>query len=64
MKSLLSPQAEAQAGSPWLDLIALVLHEQEEVAEVVGVRDGGPADRASSMERKVGWPLDWRSHSM
>ena len=43
-KAFLSPQAEAQP-VPMADLIALVLHEQEEVPQVVGVLDGLPQIR-------------------
>ena len=39
-EALLSPQTEAQA-VPVADFVAHVLHEQEEVAQVVGVRYGG-----------------------
>ena len=43
-KTFLSPQAEAQP-VPVADLIALVLHEQEEVAQIVCVLDGLPQIR-------------------
>ena len=39
--SILSPQAEAEPAS-MMDLIPLMLHEQKEVAEVVGVPDSIP----------------------
>ena len=39
LKSLLSTQAETEPAA-MMDLIPLMLHEQEEVAEVVGVPDG------------------------
>ena len=39
LESLLPPQAEAEPAA-MMDLIPLMLHEQEEVAEVVGVPDG------------------------
>ena len=39
--SILPPQAEAEPAA-MMDLIPLMLHEQEEVAEVVGVPDGIP----------------------
>ena len=41
LKSLLSTQAETEPAA-MMDLIPLMLHEQEEVAEVVGVPDGIP----------------------
>ena len=41
---ILASQAEAQPGAV-LDLIALVLHEQEKVPQVVGVLDGLPQIR-------------------
>ena len=41
LKSLLPPQAEAEPAA-MMDLIPLMLHEQEEVAEVVGIPDGIP----------------------
>ena len=39
LESLLPPQAEAEPAA-MMDLIPLMLHEQKEVAEVVGVPDG------------------------
>ena len=44
LESLLSTQAEAEPAA-MMDLIPLMLHEQEEVAEVVGVPDGIPQIR-------------------
>ena len=44
LKSLLSTQAETEPAA-MMDLIPLMLHEQEEVAEVVGVPDGIPQIR-------------------
>ena len=41
LESLLSTQAETEPAA-MMDLIPLMLHEQEEVAEVVGVPDGIP----------------------
>ena len=41
LKSLLSTQAETEPAA-MMDLIPLMLHEQEEVAEVIGVPDGIP----------------------
>ena len=41
LKSLLSTQAETEPAA-MMDLIPLMLHEQEEVTEVVGVPDGIP----------------------
>ena len=41
LKSLLPSQAETEPAA-MMDLIPLMLHEQEEVAEVVGVPDGIP----------------------
>lgn len=43
-ETILSPEAKAQTVS-MLDLPALVFHEQEEVAQVVGVLDGVPKIR-------------------
>ena len=42
--SILSPQAEAEPAS-MMDLIPLMLHEQQEVSEIVGVLDGRPQIR-------------------
>ena len=41
LETILSPQAETEPAA-MMDLIPLMLHEQEEVAEVIGVPDGIP----------------------
>ena len=58
----MAPQTETEA-IPMLDLISLVLHDEEEVTDIVGILYGLPQIR-SSIARKVGWPLLCRSHSM
>ena len=44
LETILSPQAEAEPAA-MMDLIPLMLHEQKEVAEVVGVPNGIPQIR-------------------
>ena len=62
LESLLSTQAETEPAA-MMDLIPLMLHEQEEVAEVVGVPDGIP-QICLQQGAEGGLPLDCRSHSM